>query len=264
VGGAARGALGVLTRRRLPWGKGVEAPAQPSPATGAGLSRTAIALAALLSACAARPAPRTPDPALAAAASVAEVASVLGPGCRGSGAAVHLGGGRFLTAAHVVDGIMAEARGCRRGAPPAFSLAVAGTLVPAGLLRTGRGEVERPVGLRYQGAEDLALLAPLRPLPPLGAASPCAADPRPGQELLVVTRRRSERLRVVALAPEPDPRFGTYAEIPLAMAEGESGGGAFDAATGCLAGIVSHREDEGAAARTRLVPAGAIRRFLAR
>lgn len=187
---------------------------------------------------------------------------MLGQACRGSGSAVHLGGGRFLTAAHIVDGIMADARGCRRAPAPAFALSVGGTPAPAGVIRTGRGEIERPIGLRYHGAEDLALLRPLRPLPALGTARPCPADPRPGQELLVVTRLRSERLRVVALAPEPDSRFGTYLEVPLAMAEGESGGGAFDAATGCLAGLVSHREDEAGAPRTRLVPAAAIRRFL--
>lgn len=159
---------------------------------------------------------------------------------------------------------MAGARGCRRAASPAFALAVAGSPAPARLLRAGAGHLEPPVGLRYAGGEDLALLAPLSPLPALGAARPCAADPRPGQEVVLVTRRRAERMRVLGLAAEPDPRDGTYAELALAMAEGESGGAAFDAATGCLAGLVSHREEDGGRARTRLVPAGAIRRFLER
>ena len=95
-------------------------------------------------------------------------------------------------------------------------------------------------------------------------AMPCPADAGPGSILVLVTRRRAERLRVSGLAPEPDPRFGSYAELPVAMAQGESGGAAFDATTGCLAGLVSHREEAGGTTRTRLVPASAIRRFLAR
>ncbi len=176
---------------------------------------------------------------------------------------MHLGAGRFLTASHVVDGLVAQMRGCRRSPTPAFAVSVAGTPAPALVVRTGQGRLEAPVGLRYAGGQDLALLAPSRPLPGLGTATPCPADPRPGQELLLVTPRRAERLRVVALAPESDPRFGSYAELPLAMAPGESGGAAFDGATGCLAGLVSHREEEAGGTRTRLVTAGAIRRFLA-
>lgn len=193
---------------------------------------------------------------------MAEVAALVGPDCRAGGSAVYLGDGRFITAAHIVDGLMAEARGCRRAPTPTYLLSVAGTPAPASLLATGRGQVDPPVGLRYEGGQDLALLAPTRPLPALPAATPCVADAGPGRILVLVTRRRAERLPVSGLVPEPDPRFGGYVELPVAMAEGESGGAAFDAATGCLAGLVSHREEAGGTTRTRLVQASAIRRFL--
>ncbi len=243
------------------------APARQGRRLGAWRNRAAVlAVAATLGACAAPsppPSGRGPDPALAAAGAVAEVVATYGADCRAGGGAVHVGGGRFLTASHVVDGLVAGMRGCQRSPSPAFTLSVAGTPAPANLLRTGQGRLDPPVGLRYAGGADLALLGPARPLPSLGTAAPCPADPRPGQELLLVTPRRAERLRVVALVAEADPRFGHYAELPLAMAPGESGGAAFDAATGCLAGLVSHREEEATGTRTRLVTPGAIRRFLA-
>jgi hypothetical protein len=162
-----------------------------------------------------------------------------------------------------VDGALARLRACPPGVVPAFALAVAGSPAPARLLRQGQPSLDGVVGLRYAGGQDLAVLAPTGPLPALGTATPCATDPVAGQELVVVTPRRAERIRLSGRVAEPDPRFGAYAELPLAMAEGESGGAAFDAATGCLAGIVSHREEAGGVTRTRLVPASAIRRFLA-
>ncbi len=225
--------------------------------------RHLLLAALLLAGCAGPSRPgRGPDPALNAASAMAEVAASLGPGCRAGGSAVHLGQGRFITAAHIVDGLTARAQGCRLATSPSFMIAVAGSPAPATLRTKGLGRMEAPVGLRYAGGQDLALLTPDRPLPGLAAATPCASDARPGQEVVLVTRRRAERLRLVAIAPEPDPAFGAYAELPLAMVEGESGGGAFDAVTGCLAGLVSHREDADGGPRTRLVQASAIRRFL--
>jgi hypothetical protein len=220
-----------------------------------------VALALILSACAA-PAPpaRTADPSLVAATAVADVRSGAAPACDATGAAVHLGAGRFLTAAHVVDGSAQRLRGgCPAGAP-ALGLSVRGSPVPVALIRAGRDRVEARVGQRYLAAEDVALLRATGPQPGLGAATPCAADPAPGAAALLVTPRRSLRTRISGTHRDPDTAFGAYLEIPVTLETGESGGAVFEASTGCLAGLVSHRDTDSPA--TRLVPASVIRRFL--
>lgn len=218
-------------------------------------------MVAALGACAA-PATRPPDPALAAAAAVAEVRSGTQPPCEATGAAIHLGQGRFITAGHVADGSVQRLRGICPARTP-ITLGVRGAPVPATLLRAGQDRVDAGIGQRYLAAEDLALLRPNGTTAQLGTATPCAADAAPGAEILLVTPRRALRTRVSGTWRDADPRFGAYLEIPVALEQGESGGGAFDAASGCLAGLISHRDTDAGPPRTRLVPAGTIRRFLA-
>ncbi|MGX9963653.1 trypsin-like peptidase domain-containing protein [Roseomonas sp. F4] len=222
----------------------------------------------MLAGCTAPPPARPPDPALVAAGAVAQVRSGESPRCLASGAAIHLGGGQFVTAAHVVDGSAQRPRGvCPAGAGP-LVLAVAGNPAPARLIRAGQDRVDRGIGQRYLEGEDVALLRATGPLPSLGTATLCAAPPAPGTPALLVTPRRSQRTRLLAPVADPDPRFGAYLEIPETLAPGDSGGAVFEAASGCLAGLVSHRDDptgaEAGAPRTRLVPAAVIARFVAR
>ncbi len=222
----------------------------------------------LLAACAPTPS-RPPEAGLAATATVAEIRSGQAPSCNASGAAIHLGGGRFVTAAHVVDGSVQRLRGfCPPDRPggtygqPAITLGVRGTEAPARILRAGQDRVDPGIGQRYLGGEDLAIVTPTRTLPALPAATPCAAQPPPGTPALLVTPRRAIRTRLLAPWTDPDARFGEYLEIPETLAPGESGGAVFEAASGCLAGIVSHRDSDGGPPSTRLVPASTIARFL--
>ena len=96
----------------------------------------------------------------------------------------------------------------------------------------------------------------------MGAATLCAGPPAPGTPALLVTASQSVRTRITRLAPESEARFGAYLEIPLHLEPGQSGGALFEAASGCLAGLVSHRDEDGGPARARLVPASTIRRFV--
>ncbi|MBX9593278.1 MAG: hypothetical protein K2X46_02855, partial [Roseomonas sp.] len=245
-----------------PW-PGVQGGGAPLRATiGAG----GAALPLLLLAACAPPSPaRPPEAGLAATATVAEIRSGQAPNCNASGAAIHLGGGRFVTAAHVVDGSVQRLRGfCPpdRQGQPAITLGVRGTEAPARILRAGRDRVDAGIGQRYLGGEDLAIIAPTRPLPGLPAATPCATPPPPGTPALLVTPRRSIRTRLLAPWSDPDRAFGSYLEIPETLAPGESGGAVFVATSGCLAGIVSHRDSDGGPPSTRLVPASTIARFM--
>ncbi len=187
--------------------------------------------------------------------------------CLATGAAIHLGQGRFLTAAHVVDGSAQRLRGaCPAGAVP-LVLSVAGSPAPARLVRAGQDRIDREIGQRYLDGEDVALVVALRPLPSLGTATLCAGLPAEGTPALLVTPRRQHRTRLLGVVAEADPRFGRYLEIPETLAPGDSGGAVFEAASGCLVGLVSHRDEpapgEAALPRTRLVPAPVVARFLA-
>ncbi len=245
----------------------MRSPTQFSPASGEGLlplrrlrGRVGLgAVVALMSGCTAQAPTRPADPALQSAAAVADIRSGTPPACDATGAVVHLGGGRFLTAAHVVDGSAQRLRGGCPPSPP-VALTVRGAPVPVALLRAGRDRVDPREGQRYLAAEDLALLRAAGPMPGLGTATPCAADPAPGAAALLVTPRRSLRTRISGTHRDADPAFGSYLEIPVTLEPGDSGGAVFEATSGCLAGLVSHRDTDSPA--TRLVPASVIRRFL--
>lgn len=209
-------------------------------------------------------------PATDPGAAVARLWVSLGPGCVARGAAVFLGGDRFLTAAHLVDGSQSPP-GC--DGPPRAALRFRDQDRRARALRMGRSENHPGSGLRYLAGRDLALLrADPAPYPGMGevpAARPCAAPPATGAAaggappagaaVLVVTPRRRAAARLLPTVAEEED-YGSYDEIDLRLDPGESGGAVFDAATGCLLGLVSHREE--GVPRTRLVRAAAIGAFL--
>lgn len=231
------------------------------PRNSGGGNAALFVLGLLLTACATTP-PRPADPALAAATAVLDIRSGAPPRCDATGAAVHLGAGRYVTAAHVVDGSVQRLRGDCPPGPPALTLAVRGNPAAASLLRAGRDRIDRGIGQRYLAGEDIALIRPAPGLPQHGAATLCAADPPQGAMVLLVSSRRALRTRISGTHSDADPAFGSYLEIPVTLEAGDSGGAVFEATTGCLAGLVSHRDQDGGPPRTRLVPASTIRRFL--
>lgn len=197
-----------------------------------------------------------------AAASVIAVGSSTGGACRANGSAVHLGQGRFVTVAHIVDGSAQQLRGGCPAVRPALMLAMGDTRLPATLAAVGRYRIDPVIGQRYFGAEDLALLTLQRVAPPMPAATLCTATTPPGTPAVLVTATGAIRTRVMRLAAEAEAQFGTYLEIPIHLEPGASGGALFEAQSGCLAGLVSHRDDDGGPPRARLVPADTIRRFV--
>jgi hypothetical protein len=189
----------------------------------------------------------------------AELRAGRAPDCPVRGDAVYLGEGRFLTAAHLVDGIVPLLRRCT-GTPIQPTIRYAGRVLPVKLLRVGQGYIEPGIGPMYQHGEDLALLQAPIPLPG-PAARPCKDGPRRGQAVLVFSAWRKESAQAGVLVPEARAEDGAYADIRMAMKEGESGAGVYDAASFCLLGVVSHRPDA-TPDRVRIVPAGTIRTFL--
>ncbi|TPG58110.1 hypothetical protein EAH89_09105 [Roseomonas nepalensis] len=223
----------------------------------------ALLAALLLSACAAAPpplrqpeaTPRLPD---VPDAFRAELLGGRSPDCRLRGQAVYLGGGRFLTAAHLVDDMVPRLRHCA-GIPLEPLIVFRGYTMPVRLLRLGEGTLEPDVGPVYRRGEDLALLqagsAPAGPF-----ARPCPDGPSPGQRVLVLSGQRHEA-RAGGLVPETRAADGAYADLPIHLAQGESGAGVFDAGSFCLLGVVSHRPDD-TPNHSRIVPAATIRTFL--
>ncbi len=189
----------------------------------------------------------------------AELRGGRAPGCPLRGQAVYLGEGRFLTAAHLVDDIVPGMRHCS-GAPIPTTIRYAGRVLHVRPVRLGQGYVEPGVGPLYRQGQDLALLQ-ASTAPPGPAARPCGGGPKQGQPVLVLATGRREAVRAGPIVPESRPADGAYADLPLPMAEGESGAGVFDSETHCLLGIVSHRPDS-MPGHVRIVPADAIRAFL--
>lgn len=236
-----------------------------------------LGLAALLGGCALPPAspgpmaaapaltrPESPiDPMLAAqVAGTVATLRVGGPGCQATGAAVHLGGAAFVTVSHLVDGTQPMLRRCEVGAVSP-RLAWQGQEGPAVVQRTGLAEVEPGVGLRYIGGQDIALLRRQGIRAGAPGARLCPADPVPGQPVLVATGQRVEASHILGMMLEVTRAYGGYVELPLVLEPGESGGGVFDATSGCLLGLVSHREAVAGEERTRIVSTAVLRRFVA-
>ncbi|MBP0494076.1 trypsin-like peptidase domain-containing protein [Pararoseomonas indoligenes] len=189
----------------------------------------------------------------------AELRGGQAPGCPLRGNAVYLGGGRFLTAAHLVDGIVPRLRHCA-GTPIPTTIRYAGRVLAVQPLRVGEGYLEPGVGPLYKGGEDLALLQ-ASASPPGPAARPCGAGPLPGQAVRISSSSQQGLAKAGSMVPEVRKADGAYADIALPMAEGESGAGVFDPETNCLLGIVSHRPDS-TPDHSRIVPAATIRAFL--
>lgn len=220
-----------------------------------------FSLVVALTGCAASSA-QAPHAARLAAAALVEVASSTGGRCRATGSAVHLGNGLYLTVAHVVDGSNQRMRNDCPVVRPALTLKLRGVTVPATLVFAGRYRIDPVFGQRYFAAEDLALLTPQQAGPSLPAAALCAAPPLPGAPAVLVFTSHATRTRITRLAAEPDIEFGAYLEIPVQLEPGASGGALFDATSGCLSGLVSHRDNDNGPPVARLVPASTIRRFV--
>jgi hypothetical protein len=228
-----------------------------------------IGLALLLTACTERynPAagpisPAVSPPPPGAPVAVAAVTVGTRPDCLVTGAAVPLGRNWFVTAAHVVDGSQPMLRGCSTGAVLP-SLGLAGRQAPAAVASLGRGDISPGIGLRYFDGRDLALLRQQGPALPTAAATPCLGEAVPGQRVTVVTAESARPSVVTGTMREDHAEFGGYAEVALHLAPGDSGGGVFDAQTGCLLGVVSHREIAGGREHTRIVSAPVLRQFIA-
>ncbi len=228
------------------------------------LATAMVGLVALLTGCAGRllPAPMAAPLALEAR---------FGALARAHGGAVQLADGLVLTAAHVVDEASLREELCRLGrwpAEPAPYLAglqlrpPGAATVPATRLRLGRSTfTQQGCDLAYRAGQDLALLRPDTPLPGSGAAV-CATDPRPGQAVVAFSAGQPAQGRMAGEAAEAEPANGSYAVLALRLEAGDSGGGVFDAASGCLLGIISMR-DPAQPGHSWLVRAAVIRAFLA-
>jgi hypothetical protein len=219
-------------------------------------------LAALLLASCAVPPPPGPL-SLTQGTGLARLSAGPGPGCISTGGAVHIGRGRFVTAAHLVDGTQPRLHGCGGGVSSPW-LFFDGGLHQAEVLRAGQADFIADAGLFYVGGRDVALLrlSPPAPaaLPP--ALPPCPNFPRPGEAARLLTPGRQQLTRIAGLMLEDDPLYGGYAELALRLEPGESGGAVLDPGRHCLLGLVSHRTEGPAADRTRVVPASVLRAFL--
>jgi hypothetical protein len=203
-------------------------------------------------------------------APLVELRVAFGPGCTGAGVAVHLGAGIFLTAGHLLDPGPARREGCPGAAleaerPPA--LIIDGRPQPAAILRRVAGVQTGDVapGWAYPGWADLALLRVAVP-PALPGVQPCAGEAAAGQRLRVESLMRRAEVGVVGQERTamlgPARIDGTLLILEIVLEAGESGGAVLGAG-GCLAGIVSARQDLPGGRYSFAVPAGTLRAFLA-
>jgi hypothetical protein len=140
-----------------------------------------------------------------------------------TGFGVWLGGGKVLTAAHVV------------GNWPALThprVRIAGLELPAQIIRQGSLD---DTDLALLSVDDAQLPVSLK----LRRNPLCKATPPPRSPLIIVYPDKTARSRVLspfAIAPQYRARFGALMEEPQG-----SGAGVFDAQRRCLLGIVSRR-----------------------
>lgn len=142
----------------------------------------------------------------------------------GPGYGIYLGGGYFLTAAHVAG----------RGWMTRPKIAIAGREFPTTVVKEGSFE-----------ETDLTLLAVDENLLParlgLRRTVLCGGDPVPGQPVVTVVPEGVARSRILPAAalPADVQRFKTV--IVDVATTGNSGSGVFDAEHQCLLGIMSRK-----------------------
>ncbi|MES2710052.1 MAG: hypothetical protein V4653_00580 [Pseudomonadota bacterium] len=209
-------------------------------------------------------------PAQAQPAPLVELRVAFGPACNGAGVAVHLGSGVFLTAGHLLDPGLARREGCPGAAleaerPP--TLIIDGRPQAASILKRVGGVAtgDAAPGWAYPGWADLALLRVAVP-PALPGVRPCDGDAGRGQRLRVESLMRRADVRVAGQERTgvlgPARIDGTLLILEIVLDAGESGGAVLGAG-GCLAGIVSARQDLPGGRYSFAVPAGTLRAFLA-
>jgi hypothetical protein len=186
---------------------------------------------------------------------------VMRPGVTWHGYGIYLGQGLVITAAHVVPG--------PRETGPV--ILIAGQTLPGTVVKYGDFE---SVDLAMVKIDERALPFNVRRLSFLAV---CSSDPEAGERVVVVTPESTVASRVVSADLFTSPitrRFRTL--IADVDTTGNSGSGVFDAARGCLLGIMSRKIEEFAIRRqngveTRepkmrakyFIPASWIREFAA-
>ncbi len=151
------------------------------------------------------------------------------PGATWRGNGIYLGQGLVLTAAHVVPG--------RRELET--TVLVAGRQLPGITIKYGDFE---SVDLAIVKIDETLLPYNIRHLPFLAV---CARDSQPGQPVVVVAPHNIAPSRIISaerFSPKIVSRFTTL--IADVDTTGNSGSGVFDAASGCLLGIMSRKIEE--------------------
>jgi hypothetical protein len=176
--------------------------------------------------------------------------------CGASGSAIHLGGGLFVSAAHVVDQ-NPTTNPCAAVALGKVSVEFGDRRLPARVVAAGLWTIEDG-RLAYPEGEDITLLqVDARYIVPerrADGARLCPDDLGGDAGVETATEYGLSRGRAEA------PKIADYARIDVAAIPGDSGGGVFDLGRGCLAGIIS----SGGRGGTNYVPARALRRLIGR
>lgn len=186
--------------------------------------------------------------------------------CESRGSALSLGGGLFLTAAHVLLGRADLVRECgftakaaaafdrRAAAGDSFTIRVRTTgkpFVDGAVAAAGRRILSPFDTMSFAGSSDYALIradldAPGAPL------RPCAAPPKPGQPAIVVLHDGPVRTTVAATQTPKSGDDSRYIDLDTVFENGTSGAGVLDAMSHCVMGIISHRFPEPAPRVTRM------------
>jgi Trypsin-like peptidase domain len=177
--------------------------------------------------------------------------------CRGEGSAIFLGGGLFLTAAHVVDQ-NPSSNECADAGMTDPVVEFGSTELPGKTLAIQPWDEED--GLAYPEGMDLALVEVDSRMmqPELRTEAPhrlCESNlTEEGVEIAVSTKYGT-----YAAKTQPSTG-GLYSRIDFPGKPGDSGGGVFDKTRFCLLGIISSGGFQG----SNYVATGVVRRFLDR
>jgi len=204
---------------------------------------------ALLAALAAAPALAEPQDAALVGALGVQIEKPAGDHVHFSqGSGVYLGNGLVLTAAHVVKVDPAN---------PVSSVVLDGWKTDAKLVALGQGAVDLAL-LRVDPAE---LSRQRRDMKPLDI---CALGTAPNQPVVVAAQGAISLSKTVGAPIRSTTLNGDWSDIlATGYGHGASGGGVFDAAKGCLAGILIIEATAPGIELTQFVPAPEIAVFLA-